>query len=295
MRWLLSLLIFLACAGFCRSAMHPLTVKEIGLMLRSGYSSPTVMQELTKRHFADVVDADKETALLKCGATQPLIDALKSGAYSVSAKEIAETQEQLARQSVHNSLRVDQMRKADAALQAQTVGQRNAIGNVSVGGVNALYGSLKGDLVRVQNGSLVPEEDADVSEKKLIALYFSAHWCPPCRKFTPSLVDFYNRVAPLHPEFEVIFVSYDRSADSMQTYMREANMPWPAIDYAKIAAKPEITRYAGSGIPCLVLVDATGKVVSDSYAGTKYLGPQKVLTDIDAIFAGAPGDHIAGR
>ena len=34
----------------------PLTVSEIGLMLRTGYSSTSLMQELSKRHFADSVD-----------------------------------------------------------------------------------------------------------------------------------------------------------------------------------------------------------------------------------------------
>jgi nucleoredoxin len=293
MRRLLSFVILLGCAGLCHSAPHPLTVKEIGLMLRSGYSSPTVIGELAKRHFADTMDTDKETALLKAGATPILIDALKSGTYASSAKEITETQEQLARQSVRTSLHVDQVRKADAALQAQTIRERSKTRNVPVGGINALYESVKGDLVHCQNGVVVPEEDGDLAGKKLIALYFSAHWCPPCRKFTPSLVDFYNRVAPLHPEFEIIFVSSDRSADAMQTYMRETKMPWPAIDYSKIAVKPEITKYVGSGIPCLVLIDATGKVISDSFAGKEYLGPQKVLTDIDAIFAGGPGEHLA--
>src|SRR6266849_7468987 len=93
-----------------------------------------------------------------------------------------------------------------------------------------------------------------LEKKKLIALYFSAHWCAPCRKFTPELVEYYNRVATQHPEFEIVFVSFDKSQFAMETYMREANMPWPAVDFPKIGGKEAIRKYAGDGIPCLVLV-----------------------------------------
>ena len=67
--------------------------------------------------------------------------------------------------------------------------------------------------------------------------------------------------------------------------MREKNMPWPAIDFQKMAGKETIRKYAGRGIPCLVLIDSTGKVVSNSYNGTDYAGPKKVLADLDGIFA----------
>lgn len=292
MRRFLPVLLLLGLTQLGRGAQQPLTSKDVSLMLRSGYSSPTVMQELSKRHFADTVDADKESALLKVGASQSLVDALKSGAYAVSSKEVAGVQEELARQNVRGSMQAERARQADSAFQAQVVRARN-VKSVAPPAVNAFYESLKGDLVRYSNGSVVHADEEATAGKKLIALYFSAHWCPPCRKFTPELVDFYNRVAPQHPEFEIIFVSYDRSAFAMQTYMREANMPWPAIDFGKIPEKDEVKKYAGSGIPCLVLLDSTGKVLSDSYAGTEYLGPHKVLADMNAMFAGGAAPHVA--
>ena len=76
----------------------------------------------------------------------------------------------------------------------------------------------------------------------------------------------------------------------MEKYMREQNMPWPAIDYSKLKEKEVLAKNAGSGIPSLVLVDSTGKVISSSQSG---VGPQKVLADLDAIFAGKAPARVA--
>jgi nucleoredoxin len=286
---------FLLFAVGARSAQLPLTVKEVSLMLRAGYSSGSVVEELSKRHFADTVDAAKESALVKAGATPALLGALKSGAYAVSSNETAHVQEQIARQSLQSEMQIERSQKADAAFQAKVARDRKTTALQSAAG-NVIYDAVKGDLVRWNNGTVAPMEDQALANKKLIALYFSGHWCPPCRKFTPELVQYYNRVAPQHPEFELIFVSCDKSLFAMQTYMRETNMPWPAIDYQKVKGKDFINGYGGKAVPCLVLVDSAGKIVSDSFAGTEYVGPQKVLADLDAIFArNAAGQVAQGR
>jgi thiol-disulfide isomerase/thioredoxin len=41
------------------------------------------------------------------------------------------------------------------------------------------------------DGTSKPASDV-LEGKDLVALYFSAHWCPPCRAFTPVLKDFYG-------------------------------------------------------------------------------------------------------
>ena len=275
-----------------RAAQLPLTIKEISLMLRSGYSSNAIMQELAIRYFAEKLDVEKEKTLLQAGASAELITALKSGKYSLSPEQMTIAQQQIADQTKRRAAEAARSRQFDSLYQSQMARER-AAARPQAPNANALRELVKGDLVSLRNGALGHFDDEELEKKKLIALYFSAHWCAPCRKFTPELVDYYNRVATQHPEFEIVFVSFDKSQFAMETYMREANMPWPAIDFQKLKGKDAIRKYAGDGIPCLVLVDATGKVISSTYAGAHYLGPAKVLSDLDAIFAGKVLDKVA--
>ena len=275
-----------------RATQLPLTIKEISLMLRSGYSSNAIMQELSIRYFAEKLDVEKEKMLLQAGASAELITALKSGKYSLSSEQMTIAQQQIADQTKRRAAEAARSRQFDSLYQSQMARER-AAARPQAPNANALRELVKGDLVSLRNGALGHFDDEELEKKKLIALYFSAHWCAPCRKFTPELVDYYNRVATQHPEFEIVFVSFDKSQFAMETYMREANMPWPAIDFQKLKGKDAIRKYAGDGIPCLVLVDATGKVISSTYAGAQYLGPAKVLGDLDAIFAGRVLDNVA--
>jgi nucleoredoxin len=284
-----SLTIFLATAR-----ETPLTVKDVSLMLRSGFSVESILQDLKRRHFADKVDGAAEMTLLKAGATPSLMFALKSGNYSLSPQDAAKAKQDLEAQAKRHAALVEESRQLNTFYQ-EKVAQERAAEMLKFRGANITHDYLKESLVRLGNNGLVSADDDAIGKKKLIAYYFSAHWCAPCRKFTPKLVEYYNRVAPEHPEFEVVLYSFDKSATEMEEYMRETNMPWPAINYDKRQEKDELRAAAGNGIPALVLVDASGRLVSRSFDGEKYLGTQKVLDDLDAIFAGEPIDSIAAK
>jgi nucleoredoxin len=286
--WVSLLFVFAAQAG-----QLPMTAKDVGLMLRAGYSSNALMQELSARYFADTLDEAKEKALVQAGASAELINTLKSGTYSLSVEKMAAAQQQMADQAKRRAAEAEAAHKIDIARQTPTAANRNRASMGPNAASDAIYKFLKGDLVQFHNGGVVHAEEETLANKKLIAFYFSAHWCAPCRKFTPQLVEYYNRVAPQHPEFEIVFVSLDKSQFAMETYMHETNMPWPALDYVKQQEKEVLAKNAGDGIPSLVLVDSNGNVISSSHSGSQNFGPQKVLSDLDAIFAGKPAPQVA--
>lgn len=149
---------------------------------------------------------------------------------------------------------------------------------------NAMMPRLLGDkLVQLTGGRVRAAPTGSIDGARYIALYYSASWCGPCRQFTPELVKAYRELKAKYPDFEVVFVSSDNSAGEMADYMKKDGMPWLAVDYAQRNGK--IMSYAGPGIPCLVLVDEKGKVLSDSFEGGNYVGPMKVLNDTRRLLA----------
>ena len=144
---------------------------------------------------------------------------------------------------------------------------------------------LAGKLVRLEGDALKSYDAAQLAGVKYYGLYYSASWCGPCRQFTPQFIQIYRQMKQQYPEFEVVFVSADRSAGDMKSYMRDDRMPWLALKYDEAQQESELRRYCGPGIPCLVLVDPQGRVLSDSFEGDNYVGPGKVLQDATRLLA----------
>ena len=104
-------------------------------------------------------------------------------------------------------------------------------------------------------------EPSALSEKQIVGLYFSAHWCPPCRGFTPVLASAYQSIVAAGKSFEVVFISWDRSESQFNEYYAE--MPWMCLPFSAREDKQRISdEYGVTGIPCLVLLDGTGKLIS---------------------------------
>jgi nucleoredoxin len=80
----------------------------------------------------------------------------------------------------------------------------------------------------LKNGSQ-PVPVSELSSADVIGLYFSAHWCGPCRGFTPVLSKIYTDLKAAGKAFEIVFVSADRDEKSMKSYFED--MPWLALQW----------------------------------------------------------------
>ncbi|KAG7382103.1 hypothetical protein PHYPSEUDO_005317 [Phytophthora pseudosyringae] len=132
----------------------------------------------------------------------------------------------------------------------------------------------------LKSGEVVSTSQA-LSGKKVIGLYFSGHYCPPCRKFTPLLdVVYTDMKAAGHEDLEIVFVSSDKEEAKFTEYYEE--MPWIALPYARRDLKLELCEKFGvKTVPTLIFFNEKGEVVERE--GRHFVTDHS--EDIDAILA----------
>jgi len=106
-----------------------------------------------------------------------------------------------------------------------------------------------------------------------LGLYFSAHWCGPCRGFTPELVKTYEAVKEGGKDFEIIFVSSDQDEKAFKEYWGE--MPWHALKFEQRKIKGKLSDHFGvEGIPTFVMLDGEGKTITVDARGAVGADPK---------------------
>ena len=122
---------------------------------------------------------------------------------------------------------------------------------------------------------------------KTVGIYFSAHWCPPCRQFTPAFARAYEKLTgEMGKNFEVIFVSSDRDENAFDEYRDE--MPWLAMPFRDRELKAKLSKtFKVTGIPSLVVLDETGSVITTD--------GRRVALDVEKFPWTPPGvDEVLG-
>ena len=131
------------------------------------------------------------------------------------------------------------------------------------------FTGILGTQLLVKNASSTAPSLMDTSSalanSRLVALYFSASWCGPCRSFTPLLIEFYTYlqevVAPTHG-IKIVFVSSDQDESQFNAYY--SKMPFLALPYTnRDLAQQTKSVFGVRGIPSLVVLDSlSGMIVT---------------------------------
>ena len=114
---------------------------------------------------------------------------------------------------------------------------------------------------------LIPEQlkgkDGQVKfspkDTPFFGLYFSAHWCPPCRGFTPKLINFYEVANKTNKQLEIIFVSSDKTEAEFNEYF--GTMPWLSIPFKDEAIQNLKDAFDIMGIPTFLVFNSEGKLI----------------------------------
>lgn len=124
------------------------------------------------------------------------------------------------------------------------------------------------EMMNDTSAALRPSLTSDaLRDKKVIGLYFSADWCGPCRKFTPELVSFYNKMNQRRGkknEFEIVWISRCRDVHSYGQYFTQMGGWFALPPEEAMGARGSMLsdKYKVKGIPTLVLIDDLGQVIT---------------------------------
>jgi nucleoredoxin len=130
------------------------------------------------------------------------------------------------------------------------------------------WSSLLGEtLVAKINGASSEVSTDSHLDGKFVLFYFSAHWCPPCRGFTPTLATWYqNFKTNGNVPFEIVFVSSDKEQGTFDEYY--GTMPWAALPFPARDLKASLSsKFKVSGIPTLVVLDKDGSLITTQGRG----------------------------
>ncbi|CAN6240821.1 unnamed protein product [Urochloa humidicola] len=100
-------------------------------------------------------------------------------------------------------------------------------------------------------------------EGKTTCLFFSAHWCMPCRNFTPKLVQIYTMLQNTGKNIEIIFISLDHDETSFLDNFK--SMPWLALPFNTGLRRKLCNHFGIEHIPALIPLSVTPSSVLGFY------------------------------
>lgn len=145
---------------------------------------------------------------------------------------------------------------------AFSVASEVVVGGSLSEGIKRIFNMVEDGKLLTNPTTPVPVTDV-LAGKEFVLLYASAHWCPPCRQFTPMLMKWYQQ---MKNNVEVVFLSADHDEKGFSSYFN--SMPWTAVPFDDDGREQLMGYIKVKGIPRLVVLDGkTGRTIVDNAVG----------------------------
>jgi len=139
-----------------------------------------------------------------------------------------------------------------------------------------VYTELDGKLINSVTGRPEPLDPA--AKPRYIVFYRGSSTCPITRRFTPTLIRYYQQMKPRHPEFEIVWMMTESPEDTGK-FAREIGFSWRAITYENEAKLYSINQAITGKLPQLIVVDPSGKILANGWQESA----PAALSQLDAL------------
>ncbi len=276
----LGVMVALVAALFCicaAAADQPLSADDVTLLLLGGSPSPKIITLVEQRGIGFKMNPDLAKKFHDAGASDDLIDVLSKaglkakdapGSSPAPAAVSAPSTSPQQSQSPYSPIPSSEPSKVDRKV-AEVMGELDS--------QSAAY-APRFSIVSLTGKKI---DSADYKGKVLI-VNFWASWCPYCRKWLPSLVEFQRRY--YDQGLRVVGIAVRDQKDAVQSYCRREK-----VDYPVAMANTEMQGLFGgiSGLPTTVLIGRDGRVYRE-FSGAP-ADPSRFEESIKALLARPAG------
>ena len=179
------------------------------------------------------------------------------------------------------TLKASDLSEADA----KRLGEFKSPTEAKAAGASVFDKILDGNLVAL-DGERLKKFEFSAKPTKYYLFYYTKYYCDPCRRFTPTLIEFYKTHKSESGEFEIVQISSDDDEKTMEKNAAEKKIPWPQLKLSQCEKFTKNFSHPGTqGVPNLVLTDLEGKVLKSSFNsdGTAAYGHDAVLTHLESL------------
>jgi nucleoredoxin len=226
-------------------------------------------------------------ALRERGVPAALITRLKDRNFLPTPEHEATLAQQRSVALAHEQAEVQlvEQRRAQAASLARAAATRDTVMKLLDGKLMSLHGS-----------ELRPYPASSLRDVRVFAFYFGSNWSPACREATPAIVEWYRNTKTANPDFELIFVSSDRSALTMAEDVRKYAMPFPVVRFDAVNDEG-IQRFGGNPTPWLGAVSRAGAPVTKNIGEKRFIEPGEIMRGLEFLLTEMrkPGARLNGE